>query len=216
MHTSNESRTITHLIPRPFLLLDASSTSSIHVSSSLSTGVAEPSTSTSNSVRAFPHAHSRSLPTSNINSPAPWSLSSSPAVTATPPSPTSLQPNTGTVRKKKKRLSSIACPACTFLNHPSLKECEICGTTLQTSGSSGSGVAGTSDSLQVHFASKSAPSSRPASPEIADSDLLDDRERYIRLSFRKGGDKSFYAALKTALQQKGWEVSLFYKLSSKE
>ena len=154
----------------------------------------------------------RSVSTSGKNSPAPGILSSSPAVTATPPFRTSSQAKTGTVRKKKKRLSSIACPACTFLNHPSLKECEICGTTLQTSGSSGSGVAGTSDSLQVHFASKSAPSSRPASPEIADSDLLDDRERYIRLSFRKGGDKSFYAALKTALQQKGWEVSLFILL----
>jgi ESCRT-II complex subunit VPS36 len=55
---------------------------------------------------------------------------------------------------------------------------------------------------------KSAPSSRPVSP---DPDPDDDDEygtqggdRFIRISFRKGGDKAFYAALKRSLQQKAW------------
>ena len=49
---------------------------------------------------------------------------------------------------------------------------------------------------------KSAPGTRPASPE-RESD--DPAVRYIKLSFRKGGDKPFYAALKRCLQAKAWE-----------
>lgn len=161
-----------------------------------------PSRSSSNSshTRTITHAYSRSLPSSNINTPASWSLSSSPAITATLSSPSAKDDAMG---KKKKRLSSIACPACTFLNYPSLKECEICGSDLKISGAAQDSVS------QPHYTSKSAPSSRPASPDASDtaSSHVDERERYIRLSFRKGGDKSFYATLKTALQQKAWEVS---------
>jgi ESCRT-II complex subunit VPS36 len=55
---------------------------------------------------------------------------------------------------------------------------------------------------------KSAPSSRPVSPD-PDPDEDDeyggqDGDRVIRISFRKGGDKALYAALKRSLQQKAW------------
>ncbi|KAJ8494471.1 hypothetical protein ONZ45_g13236 [Pleurotus djamor] len=49
---------------------------------------------------------------------------------------------------------------------------------------------------------KSAPTSRPASPED-DSTV----SRMIKISFRKGGDKAFYSALKRALKGKAWEIS---------
>ncbi|KAK7680805.1 hypothetical protein QCA50_016114 [Cerrena zonata] len=93
----------------------------------------------------------------------------------------------------------IPCPACTFLNHPSLPACEICGTALPRP----KNVAG-------HPFARSAPSSRPVSPspdEDEEDDDDDDTEatRLVRLSFRKGGDKSFYATLRRSLLGKGWE-----------
>lgn len=91
--------------------------------------------------------------------------------------------------------SEIACPACTFLNHPSLPACEICGTTLP----------------RPHRpAARSAPASRPASDDEDDEDETADvgeAPRMIKISFRKGGDKAFYAVLRRSLLDKIWEVS---------
>ncbi|KAJ8507573.1 hypothetical protein ONZ45_g10078 [Pleurotus djamor] len=85
-----------------------------------------------------------------------------------------------------------ACPACTFLNHPSLLQCEICSSPLPTTTRQGG----------RSVSAKSAPTSRPASPED-DSTV----SRMIKISFRKGGDKAFYSALKRALKGKAWEIS---------
>jgi ESCRT-II complex subunit VPS36 len=87
--------------------------------------------------------------------------------------------------------TEVACPACTFLNHPSLPACEICGTALPR--------------LQ-RPAAKSAPPSRPASDDEED-DETEEAPRMIKISFRKGGDKAFYAALRRTLLDKVWEVS---------
>ncbi|PPQ91608.1 hypothetical protein CVT25_012789 [Psilocybe cyanescens] len=83
--------------------------------------------------------------------------------------------------------TSIACPACTFLNHPSLRSCEICSTDLP----------------QVSTELKSAPSSRPITPDSDDDDNTPSKS--IKISFRKGGDKPLYAVLKRALKTKSWE-----------
>lgn len=85
--------------------------------------------------------------------------------------------------------SSIACPACTFLNHPSLRSCEICSTALPQ--------------LKREYI-KSAPSSRPITPGFDDIDQPS--KKMIKISFRKGGDKPFYAVLKRSLKSKAWEV----------
>ena len=85
-----------------------------------------------------------------------------------------------------RKQTEIACPACTFLNHALLRECEMCGTDLPRP----------KGDLQ------SAPSSRPLTPDL-DSD---DSPRMIKLSFRKGGDKPFYTVLKSSLKSKAWEV----------
>lgn len=79
--------------------------------------------------------------------------------------------------------SEVACTACTFLNPTSSKSCEICGTPLPG----------------MH--SGTAPPSPTLKP-VSDSGPL-----LIRVSFRKGGDKNFYAILKRSLQGKLWEVS---------
>ncbi|KAG2078596.1 hypothetical protein BDR04DRAFT_1087048 [Suillus decipiens] len=84
----------------------------------------------------------------------------------------------------------IACPACTFLNHPSLRICELCTTPLPN---------------VEHVRSmraKSAPSTRPVSPV---DDSIDPANLLIKLSFRKGGDKPFYNVLRRALRSKAWE-----------
>ena len=78
--------------------------------------------------------------------------------------------------------SEIACTACTFLNPGSSKACEICGTPLPGTRSG------------------TAPPS-PGLKPISGSDPC-----LIRVSFRKGGDKNFYAILKRSLQGKAWEV----------
>lgn len=113
-----------------------------------------------------------SLPASSYTS---LSSSSSPG----PPSPSTNDDSDG-----------IACPACTFLNHPSLRICELCTTPLPN---------------VEHVRSmraKSAPSTRPVSPV---DDSIDPANLLIKLSFRKGGDKPFYNVLRRALRSKAWE-----------
>ncbi|KAJ3573279.1 hypothetical protein NP233_g2525 [Leucocoprinus birnbaumii] len=119
------------------------------------------------------------------SSSAPEHLSTSlPSSSSVPPPPSKLSQLT----------SSIACPACTFLNHPSLVECEICGTKLP---------AAPSDNSQ-HLA-KSAPATRPTSPDIDDDDDSSPSGKMIKVSFRKGGDKALYAVLRRSLKSKAWE-----------
>ena len=90
--------------------------------------------------------------------------------------------------------SSFQCPRCTFLNHPSLPNCELCGASLISVESRGQ--IGDEDAIQ-----------RPESPgpTIANQafDLNDDPE-YIKLSFRCGGDKIFHERLKGAMLQRKW------------
>jgi len=91
--------------------------------------------------------------------------------------------------------TSVACPACTFLNHPSLVECEICETKLFD----------VSPDVSKPTA-KSTPATRPSSPDVDDKDQDPTGGNLIKVSFRKGGDKVFYTALKRSLKGKAWEV----------
>ncbi|EGN92648.1 hypothetical protein SERLA73DRAFT_79454 [Serpula lacrymans var. lacrymans S7.3] len=86
----------------------------------------------------------------------------------------------------------VACSACTFLNHTSLRICEICNTPLPR------------PAIDARKSMKSAPSSRPISPALSE-DGNDPMQHILKLSFRKGGDKAFYAVLKRALKSQAWE-----------
>ncbi|KAF9235016.1 EAP30/Vps36 family-domain-containing protein [Melanogaster broomeanus] len=86
----------------------------------------------------------------------------------------------------------IACTACTFLNHPFLRICEVCSTPLPL-GPGNSGIN-----------TKSAPSSRPASP-LPQGNEPDPVNPLIKISFRKGGDKAFYSILRRSLKARAWE-----------
>ncbi|KAH7912060.1 EAP30/Vps36 family-domain-containing protein [Hygrophoropsis aurantiaca] len=87
--------------------------------------------------------------------------------------------------------NGTACPACTFINHPSMNTCEICSTPLPR------------PSFNPIISMKSEPSSRSVSPPLDNNaDLV---SPMLKLSFRKGGDKAFYALLRRALKSQTWE-----------
>ncbi|PWY64071.1 vacuolar protein sorting protein [Aspergillus heteromorphus CBS 117.55] len=86
----------------------------------------------------------------------------------------------------------VSCPRCTFVNHPSLIECEICGASLV----SASALRATNG--DQHRAESPAPlfdQGSIKSTQIKDS---------VKLSFRGGGEKIFHERLKGALIQRKW------------
>ncbi|KAN0118246.1 EAP30/Vps36 family domain containing protein [Russula decolorans] len=116
--------------------------------------------------------------------PRPKALSATltpPRAASAPPSSTYLSPSSPTPPISQAK--EIGCPACTFLNRPSLAECEICGTALPK------------------VASVSSRSETPK-PEGAGDDST-----IVRLSFRRGGDKALYAALKRSTLGRAWQTN---------
>lgn len=92
----------------------------------------------------------------------------------------------------------IPCPVCTYLNHHSMSTCEVCESPLS------------------HSRSSVSTPVRSSTPTIASSPSMSNLENglaaagngatFVRLSFRKGGERAFYAALKDALAKKAWDV----------
>ncbi|ERF69578.1 hypothetical protein EPUS_01908 [Endocarpon pusillum Z07020] len=91
--------------------------------------------------------------------------------------------------------TTITCPRCTFHNHVSLPACEICGAPLR--------------SEQQHYpmangGSKPRRAESPG-PQLAELNLDDNAElASVKISFRAGGDKTFYDRLKGAMTQRKW------------
>lgn len=152
---------------------------------------------------------SSSLPSSSLQSAfasRSLSTSTSPALSASPsPAPTPPPKPSGVHQIHTRQPSTLACPACTFLNHPSMRSCEMCSTPLPRLMAPQSQL-----SLPSQQATKSAPSTRPVSPSpsLGERDSEDGTKNMIKLSFRKGGDKAFYAVLKRSLMGKAWDVCL--------
>lgn len=151
---------------------------------------------------------SSSLPPSSLETPPrsaspssrrPSSFSSAstrPAV-STSPAPQLFDP--------KETGSRIACPVCTFLNHHSMATCEVCESPLFPSDGSKSGVPPTPvniASIPPSRANTPGPTTDPASAIPAPSGSV-----FVRLSFRKGGEKIFYSTLKEALAKRAWDLS---------
>jgi ESCRT-II complex subunit VPS36 len=82
------------------------------------------------------------------------------------------------------------CPRCTFLNHPALTACEICGEPL------------ISPNLPPILASAEA-IDRSISPAPFPAPPNEDRT-YVRISFRAGGDKPFLERIRAAIVTKAW------------
>ena len=91
------------------------------------------------------------------------------------------------------RQSRFQCPRCTFLNHPSLLTCELCGAPLLSESKA-------AEVLGEHIG-------RPESPgptlDRFNSGLNSDTE-CVKFSFRAGGEKIFHERLKGAMVQRKW------------
>ena len=90
--------------------------------------------------------------------------------------------------------SRFQCPRCTFLNHPSLLACELCGAPLLSTESKAADVLG--ENIV-----------RPESPgpSLDGGSLAIDNDREcIKFSFRAGGEKIFHERLKGAMVQRKW------------
>ncbi|KAI8330201.1 EAP30/Vps36 family-domain-containing protein [Chlamydoabsidia padenii] len=85
------------------------------------------------------------------------------------------------------------CPTCTFINHPSMIQCEMCDTPLDRSTT-------TTNSMQ-----QSSPITFSSPISISPpSSLSATNQHSIQLSFRKGGSTHFLTKLNTALSNKAW------------
>lgn len=88
--------------------------------------------------------------------------------------------------------ASFQCSRCTFLNHPSLLSCELCGAPLLS---------------QDVPTGLDPPSARPESPgPVLNTVPLPgmDNNESIKISFRTGGEKIFYERLKGSITQRKW------------
>lgn len=91
--------------------------------------------------------------------------------------------------------ASFQCPRCTFLNHPSLMVCEICGAPL------------ISQNVPVELRQ---PQERTDSPGpflgggVSGPGLTSDTPESVKISFRSGGAQIFYERLKGAMTQRKW------------
>ena len=89
---------------------------------------------------------------------------------------------------------SVVCPRCTFLNHPSLLACELCGAFL-VSASQTISSSGRNSEVRAESPGPSLQMAKSAQ---------DDVQECIKLSFRAGGEKVFYERLKGAMVQRRW------------
>ncbi|RHZ83650.1 hypothetical protein Glove_89g106 [Diversispora epigaea] len=79
----------------------------------------------------------------------------------------------------------IACPSCTFLNHPSMINCELCDAELGTFNMDGLNMGNDVGSNMEKVGG-------------------DDRQDFVKLSFRRG-NSTFYDKLKMVMSTKEWE-----------
>lgn len=94
------------------------------------------------------------------------------------------------------------CPKCTFINHPALKYCELCGSELNSSLSKK-----LKDRLNVTDDTAIIPEDvNPMNILLEnDSEVYTNNKPYIKLSFRKNGESQFYQILADMIGKIKWE-----------
>ncbi|AEO66353.1 uncharacterized protein THITE_2114393 [Thermothielavioides terrestris NRRL 8126] len=91
--------------------------------------------------------------------------------------------------------ASFQCPRCTFLNHPSLLSCEMCGAPL------------ISHDLPVELTQPVRPHTESPGPVLNTFGAAPpgmENPDSVKISFRGGGEKIFYERLKGAMTQRKW------------
>ncbi|KAF2623722.1 Vps36-domain-containing protein [Macroventuria anomochaeta] len=125
-------------------------------------------------------------PTMHVVKAAIAAISNRPA-----PGPPPKDNKDGTTASTSSSGGIVSCPRCTYQNHPSLLNCEICGASLTT----------VVDRRLEHVAEiRRADSPGPSLTTPIQTTNIE----CIKLSFRSGGEKIFYERLKNALVQRKW------------
>ncbi|KAK9453938.1 EAP30/Vps36 family-domain-containing protein [Dipodascopsis uninucleata] len=94
----------------------------------------------------------------------------------------------------KASSDGLSCQRCTFVNHPALMICEMCGESLISKKIPSALIDSAMSDLLLDDRSFSP------TPEISDED-----SNVIRISFRHGGEKIFLEKLKVVLQDRMWD-----------
>ncbi|KAM9939383.1 hypothetical protein OXX80_001139 [Metschnikowia pulcherrima] len=123
-----------------------------------------------------------------------------------PPSREQLQDVLDTVSRSGKDSGSSKssdtdpdqCPKCTFINHPSMRFCEVCGAPLKQA----------SKSLlkKIKESERNVRTSNPLGLVLEDSEIYTNNSPYVKISFRKGGDADFYKHLREIIDKNKWEA----------
>ncbi|KAL2258237.1 hypothetical protein VTK26DRAFT_8533 [Humicola hyalothermophila] len=91
--------------------------------------------------------------------------------------------------------TSFQCPRCTFLNHPSLLSCEMCGGPL------------ISHDVPLELAQQARAHTESPGPSLGSLGAVppvSENPESVKISFRGGGDKIFYERLKGSMTQRKW------------
>ena len=102
----------------------------------------------------------------------------------------------------QQSLRDDQCPKCTFINHPALKYCELCGSELNSS---------LSKNLKdrLNFTDNAVIIPEDVNPMNIllenDSEVYTNNKPYIKLSFRKNGESQFYQILADMIGKIKWE-----------
>lgn len=83
------------------------------------------------------------------------------------------------------------CPKCTFINHPSLRYCEMCGTELKTK-------------LSGELVGLSPEAKNPLNIQLEEEEEYSGKEKYIKISFRDGGENKFHQLLNQTINDLKW------------
>ncbi|KAF4826445.1 Vacuolar protein-sorting-associated protein 36 [Colletotrichum tropicale] len=98
----------------------------------------------------------------------------------------------GSPQKSSDPSATFQCPRCTFLNHPSLLSCEICGAPL------------ISQDVPEAVAQEQTQRTESPGPTLNSTAAVPETAESVKISFRGGGEKIFYERLKGSMTQRKW------------
>ncbi|KAG7660548.1 VPS36 [[Candida] subhashii] len=125
------------------------------------------------------------------------SASPTPSISPVPSTLDSTIPTTSTRRDDQ-------CPQCTFINHPSMRYCEICGTELKSTIPKALQMK-ISESMRNNSASPKPTNSNPLGLKLENEEAYTNNQPYIKISFRKGGENQFFQQVGMTIDEIKWE-----------
>ncbi|WLF77288.1 Vacuolar protein-sorting-associated protein 36 [Lodderomyces elongisporus] len=103
-----------------------------------------------------------------------------------------LQPSSQRPTSLVTSTSPGVCPVCTFHNHKSIKFCEMCGAEVNSMNNVSNSVTPEIDN-------------NPLSLQLESPEQYTNGQPYIKISFRKGGEKEFFQRVANIIDEIKWE-----------